>query len=60
VTAAGGATYVLALDVTGPGAPKLVELPFHTTYAPTKTGVTAFGHTLRRELRGYPASPPPP
>ncbi|GAA2749134.1 SDR family NAD(P)-dependent oxidoreductase [Amnibacterium kyonggiense] len=30
----------------------LVNLPFYTTYAATKTGVAAFGHALRRELHG--------
>ncbi|MBW0089489.1 SDR family NAD(P)-dependent oxidoreductase [Pseudonocardia sp. KRD-184] len=30
----------------------LVNLPFYTTYAATKTGVAAFGHSLRRELHG--------
>jgi uncharacterized protein len=30
----------------------LVPLPFYTTYAATKSGVAAFGHSLRRELHG--------
>lgn len=30
----------------------LVNLPFYTTYAATKTGIAAFGHALRRELHG--------
>lgn len=30
----------------------LVGLPFYSVYAATKTGVAAFGHSLRRELHG--------
>ncbi|RIX28666.1 SDR family NAD(P)-dependent oxidoreductase [Amnibacterium setariae] len=41
-----------ALVVTISSGIALVNLPFYTTYAATKTGVAAFGHALRRELHG--------